>query len=215
MQEAPRLVLATRNPGKLRELEPLIRAAGFTALTLTEVGVAESAHEEALEAYATFAENALAKADYFFARCGGHPVLAEDSGLCVTALGGAPGVHSKRWGSESGLSGAALDRHNVDRLLSAVAGADDRTARYVCVAAVVWAGGQATGEGETSGRLLEERCGDSGFGYDPVFWSGELERCFGAVSREEKAPVSHRSRAVRAVLAGYQNSREADLFAAS
>lgn len=215
MSEAPRLVLATRNPGKLRELEPLIRAAGFTAVTLTEIGVAESAAEDALEAFATFTENALAKARYFFARCGGYPVLAEDSGLCVTALGGAPGVRSKRWGSESGLSGVALDRHNVDRLVSAVAGADDRTARYVCVAAMVWSGGLVIGEGETAGRLLAERCGESGFGYDPVFWSSELECCFGAVSREEKAQVSHRSRAVRAVLAGYPKASRADLFAAS
>lgn len=215
MREPPRLVLATRNAGKLCELEPLVRAAGFVPVTLMEVGLEAHAEEDALETYATFAENALAKADYFFARYSGSPVLAEDSGLCVTALGGAPGVHSKRWGQASGLSGSALDEHNIARVLSAVEGAPDRTARFVCVAALVWAGGRATGDGETSGRLLEARCGESGFGYDPVFWSGELGQCFGAVSRQEKALVSHRSRAVRAVLARYVEASGADLMDAS
>ena len=215
MPEAPRIVLATRNPGKLRELEPLIRAAGFVPVTLSELGLGESVEEDRLEAFATFAENAVAKAEYFFERCGGHPVLAEDSGLCVTALGGAPGVHSKRWGEGTGLSGSALDRHNVDRVLAAVLDAPDRSARYECVAAMVWIGGRVTGQGETSGRLLEARCGTSGFGYDPVFWSHELARCFGAVLPEEKAQVSHRTRAVRAVLAQYGAAADPDLISAS
>lgn len=215
MPEARRLLLATRSSGKLRELEPLVRGAGLAPVTLADLGLSEQAEEDALEAYTSFADNAMAKAAYFFERAGGLPVLAEDSGLCVTALGGAPGVHSKRWGGESGLSGAALDRHNVERILEAVRGAEDRSARFVCSAVVVWSGGAVAGDGETVGRLLEARCGEGGFGYDPVFWSSELSACFGLVSAGEKARVSHRSRAVHVALAQYVKASRTDFSDAS
>jgi XTP/dITP diphosphohydrolase len=196
----PALILATRNAGKVRELEPLVRACGWRAVSLDAAGVTPHADEDSLEVFDTFAENALAKATYYHARSGGRVVLAEDSGLCVDALHGAPGVHSKRWRAESLTAGASLDAHHVAELLSVMADEAHRAARFVCVATLVWDGGTLSRTGTVEGEILRERCGTGGFGYDPVFWSHELQRCFGDVTREEKSAVSHRARAVRALL---------------
>jgi XTP/dITP diphosphohydrolase len=209
------IVLATRSTGKQRELRSLLAEAGFAAVSLEEAGVPEEpAVEDGLEVFGTFRENAAAKARHFLARCGGGVVLAEDSGLCVEALGGAPGVRSKRWGTDGAgasaepLVGAALDRANNARLLAALDAAGARAAvsrgaSYVCSAVLVWDGGALSAEGTTAGRILTAPCGAEGFGYDPYFWSTDLDACFGAVSAAAKATVSHRGRAVRAVLAEY------------
>ena len=196
----PAMLVATRNHGKLVELAPMIAAAGFRAISLDDAGLAEDAQEDSLEAFATFEENALAKAQYFFARAGGIAVLADDSGLVVDALGGEPGVRSKRW-SGSVVSGAALDAENNAKLLAALRGASDRRARFVCVAALVSVHGAQFARGENSGRILEGASGTGGFGYDPLFWSDELGKTFADASLEEKSQVSHRARAVAAVLA--------------
>ena len=214
MTSAP-VVLATRNAGKVRELAPLFASFGVRVETLEDAGVPAHAEEELLEDAPTFSGNAHKKARYFAARLPGRLVLAEDSGLCVAALGGAPGVHSKRWGlavsgpsGEAPLAGAALDAHNRAQLLRALAGAADRRAWFACSAVLLrlTADGEemAEGEGRTEGRILEEPCGTAGFGYDALFWSTELEACFGAVAREEKARVSHRSRAVQGAWAAFQ-----------
>jgi XTP/dITP diphosphohydrolase len=194
------VVLASRSPGKLRELAPMLRAAGYDPRTLDEVGVAAEPNEDAVETGATFEENALAKARYFFARAGGVPVLADDSGLVVDALGGAPGVRSRRWSGRTDLAGEALDRANNARLVEALAGVTDRGAAYVCVA--VWCDGVGTvaARGETRGRITAEPRGTGGFGYDPYFWSDEVGGTFADVSPEAKEAVSHRGRAVRALL---------------
>jgi XTP/dITP diphosphohydrolase len=198
------VVLGTRSGGKVRELGALLDAAGIVWCPLASLGLAEDELvEAALETGDTFEANALAKGRHFHALTGGRPVLAEDSGLCVDALGGAPGVYSKRWGARPGLSGAALDAANNQRLLSALTGATTRAASFECAAVLVWSGGTITGRGRTTGRVLEAPGGRGGFGYDPLFWSDELAACFGAVSRERKASVSHRGRAVRAVLAAW------------
>jgi XTP/dITP diphosphohydrolase len=203
-REAGRTVLvATRSPGKLAELRPLLAEFGLEAESLDEAGLPEEAVEETIEAFETFEENALAKARHFHARSGGRVVLAEDSGLCVDALGGAPGVRSKRWGGTDGLSGRALDAANNQRLLHALARADDRRAHYACCAALVWDGGHAQASGTTAGRILAAPCGALGFGYDPYFWSDELGACFGQVDKVTKGRVSHRARAVRSVLARF------------
>jgi XTP/dITP diphosphohydrolase len=197
----PPLVLATRSAGKRRELGALVAEAGLSWTTLEAIGVPEDASLEAtLEDADTFEGNALAKARFFLARSGGLPVLAEDSGLCVTALDGAPGVYSKRLGAAPGLAGSALDAANNAKLLHAMADAPDRSAAYVCAAVIVWPDGEVSATGRTEGRLLSAACGDGGFGYDPYFWSTELSACFGAVSMAAKATVSHRGRAIRAVL---------------
>src|SRR5579884_2722776 len=127
------LLLATRSAGKLRELKPLCAARGVDVVDLAEAGVPETGDEDALEAYETFEENALAKARYFHQKTG-MPVAADDSGLVVDALGGRPGVLSKRWSGRTDLRGQALDDENNRRLLEALRGASDRRAHYVCVA---------------------------------------------------------------------------------
>lgn len=197
------LVLATRSEGKLRELAPLLSARGWQAVTLDTLGVVRHDDEEdALEVFDTFQANALAKARYFAKRTG-LVVVADDSGLVVEALGGRPGVLSKRW-SGSPLEGTALDAHNnrylQERLADAAReGRGSRRAAYVCAAACAWAGGECVATGRTEGRLLEHPEGTGGFGYDPYFWSDDLSAAFGTVSRDAKAAVSHRGRAFAAL----------------
>ncbi len=195
------VLLATRSRGKLRELRPMFAAAGWQVTDPAEAGIAATPDEDAVEAYATFEENARAKARYFFDRSGGLPVVAEDSGLEVRALDGAPGVYSKRWSARPDLRGVALDEANNALLLERLAGAADRGARYVCVA-VYWDGTHAvTARGETAGHIAEARHGGTaGFGYDPYFVSDELGCAFSEATREAKAAVSHRGRAIRRLL---------------
>ncbi len=195
-----RIALATRSEGKMRELEPMLREAGFTPVTLTRLGIAHALEEEAIERFETFRENALAKAKYFYARCGGLPVVAEDSGIEVAALGGRPGVRSKRWAGRPDLEGVLLDEANNDLLLAELRGTGDRQARYVCEA--VWAdsSGLRMARGECSGTITEVRRGTNGFGYDSLFFSAELGKTFGEASFTEKARVSHRARALCALL---------------
>jgi XTP/dITP diphosphohydrolase len=193
------ILLATRSAGKLRELKPLFAAAGLAVVDLTEAGVALSAEEGALERFDTFERNALAKAHYFLARSG-LPTVADDSGLEVAALGGAPGVRSKRWSGRTDLDGQALDDANNVALLGALSGVADRTARYVCAAAFAdWTRGVVV-RGVTTGVIVDDARGVHGFGYDPYFESDELGVTFGEATREAKEVVSHRGRAFRALL---------------
>ena len=195
------LLLATRSAGKLRELRPLFTDAGFDIVDLDAAGLPERPEEEDdLEAFSTFEENALAKARHFFARSGGMPTVADDSGLEVAALRGAPGVRSKRWSGRSELGGLALDAANNALLLEALRGEADRRARYVCVAALVSSQRQLVRRGETAGVIVDRPRGDGGFGYDPYFLSDELGATFGEVDRKSKERVSHRGRAFRALL---------------
>jgi XTP/dITP diphosphohydrolase len=193
------LLLATRSAGKIRELRPLLAARGLEVLSLDDAGIPESEAEDALEAHATFEENALAKARYF-ARLSGRPALADDSGLAVDALGGRPGVLSKRWSGRVDLSGQALDDENNRLLLEALRGASDRRAHYVCAAAFVDSARELVCRGAVQGRILDAPSGSGGFGYDPFFFADELGRTFGDATREEKATVSHRARAFAALL---------------
>lgn len=199
------LVLATRSAGKLRELAPMVEDAGFAPVTLDALAIAESPAEDDIECFDTFEENALAKAHYFVARAGGRAVLADDSGLAVDALGGQPGVRSKRWAAAPGLSGHALDTANNARLVRELRslGEGDRVARYVCVAAIAWPGGHLSARGETVGRIVLAPRGRNGFGYDPFFESDELGETFGEASLEAKARISHRGRAVRSALSAW------------
>lgn len=172
-------------------------------MSLADVAPDATDDESALEAFDTFEENALAKARYFAERFPAYLVLADDSGLEVDALGGRPGVHSKRWSERNDLDGQALDDANNAKLLDALArvGAlteHERQARYVCVmAAVLGSALERTARGTCNGHILLEPVGRGGFGYDPLFYSTDLGRSFGDVTREEKARVSHRARAAR------------------
>ena len=118
----------------------------------------------------------------------------------MDALGGAPGVLSKRWSGRADLSGQALDDENNRLLLERLTGVANRSARYVCAAAFVDATRELVSRGETAGRIIDAPRGEHGFGYDPYFFSPELERTFGEATREEKERVSHRGRAFRALL---------------
>lgn len=193
------LLLATRSEGKLRELRPLFASAGLEIVDLAAAGIAPSAEEDLLEQFETFEENALAKAHYFLARSG-LATLADDSGLEVAALNGAPGVRSKRWSGRADLQGQALDDANNAALLAALDTKTDKSARYVCVAAYAdWSFGVAV-RGESAGRVLPAPRGAGGFGYDPFFLSDELGVTFGEASRERKEAISHRGRAFHALL---------------
>jgi len=200
-----KLLLATRSAGKLRELGPMLRDAGFDPLTLSELGIAPDAAEDSVEAFETFEENAMAKARYYFGRTRAlgtatpGMVLADDSGLEVRALGGAPGVRSKRY-SGAALEGHALDDANNAKLMRALRGVSDRRAGYVCVAAIKAENGEWHARGECSGEMLDAPRGADGFGYDAYFYSDELKKSFGEATRVEKEAVSHRARAVRALL---------------
>ena len=200
------LLIATRSAGKFRELRQLFARAGLSVADLSEAGVAESPAEDNLETAETFEENALAKARYF-ARVTGRPVVADDSGLEVAALGGRPGVRSKRWSGRTELTGASLDAANNARLLHELRGLTSREARYVCVAAFVDGEDAFTCRGTTSGVILEAPRGTGGFGYDPYFLSDELDKTFGEATLDEKERVSHRGRAFRAVVEALRQRR--------
>lgn len=197
------LVLATRSAGKIRELRALCGERGIAAETLAELGIAESAAEDALEVFDTFEANARAKAQYFARLLPGRVVLAEDSGLVVDALGGAPGVRSKRW-TGSTATGAALDAENNAALLRALEGVADRRARYACVAVLMHGERAWACAGRVEGQITSAPRGSNGFGYDPFFESEELGCTFAEAAPEEKARVSHRGRAVRAVLQAWR-----------
>jgi len=173
--------------------------AGLTVIDLGAAGVPEMPDEADVERFETFEENALAKARHFFALTE-LATLADDSGLEVAALGGRPGVRSKRWSERADLDGPELDRANNAKLLGALRDEPDRRARYVCVAAYAGPGRELLRRGETEGRILEEPRGVGGFGYDPYFLSDDLGQSFGEASREDKERVSHRGRAFRALL---------------
>jgi XTP/dITP diphosphohydrolase len=194
-----RILIATRSSGKLRELEGILRSAGLTGVTLDDAGIAAAPDEDSIECYETFEENALAKARWFN-RIAGVPTMADDSGLCVDALGGAPGVWSKRYSGRFDLSGQALDDANNAKLLGELRWRADRSARYVCAAAYADGDREVVARGETSGRIVEVPSGGNGFGYDPYFQSQELGMTFGDATTEEKEAVSHRGRAFRALV---------------
>ncbi|MGQ0767471.1 MAG: non-canonical purine NTP pyrophosphatase [Gemmatimonadota bacterium] len=193
-------MVATRSHGKLLELRPLLTEAGYRVLTLEDVGIAASPDEDAVEAFQTFGENAQAKARYFRRRTG-KAVVADDSGLELVGLAGAPGVRSRRWAMRPGLEGGGLelDRANNEMMLTSLVG-KDRTARYVCAAAFSDGTKEVVTEGVTEGRMLEVGRGQNGFGYDPYFLSLELGCTFAEASREEKEVVSHRGRAFRELM---------------
>jgi XTP/dITP diphosphohydrolase len=197
-RDAP-LLLATRSAGKLRELVPMFEQAGNPVIGLEAAGIAPAPDEDAVEQFDTFEENARAKAQYF-ARLSGRPAVADDSGLEVAALSGRPGVRSKRWSGRDDLAGVELDAANNGALLAALRGIAERRARYVCVAALAMNGAVRSWRGETGGRMLDAPLGDEGFGYDPYFFSDELEMTFGEADRMSKEQVSHRGRAFAALI---------------
>ncbi len=186
-----RIVIATANPGKFRELRALL-PPDFEAVTATELGILLPP-----ETGDTFAENALIKARAA-AQASGLVALADDSGLEVDALGGRPGVHSAHYAGE-----AATDQDNIQRLLSELRGVpwEGRTARFRAVIALVAPDGrEALAEGVVEGHIAEKPRGEFGFGYDPVFQPLGSEHTFAEMSSEEKNRWSHRAQAMQRAL---------------
>jgi len=198
------LVVATRSPGKLAEIKAILAVVpGLRVMDLTEAGVAYHPAEEALEPHDSFEENALSKARFFHG-LSGLPTVADDSGLEVDALGGEPGVRSKRFAPDADAPGVDVDEANNRHLLRRLEGVppSGRGARFVCVAALVRAGrSPEVFRGEAHGTILERPRGGGGFGYDPLFFDLDLARTFAEIPREEKNDRSHRGRAFRTLAA--------------
>jgi XTP/dITP diphosphohydrolase len=184
-----KFVLASNNPGKLKEMREILSEIGIEVISQKEAGICVEPEEDGV----TFQANSIIKAR---ASCeaSGLPAIADDSGLVVEALGGQPGVYSARYGGD-GLSDA--DRYTL--LLKNMEGKTDRRAKFVsCISCVFPNGDIITAEGECHGEILHAPAGDGGFGYDPVFFVKGLEKSMGEMTHEEKNSISHRGNAIRA-----------------
>ena len=187
MQETLTLVIATGNPGKTAEIRDLLRGFPINIRNLDDFGPLPPVVEDG----ATFDENAYKKAS-FVSKILGLPALADDSGLVVEALGGAPGVYSARYAGEN-----ATDTQRYTKLLEEMKGHTNRQAAFECVISLaVPTGAALTYEGSCEGLIAEKPAGDGGFGYDPVFYYPPLKKTFGELSREEKSRISHRGKAL-------------------
>ncbi len=184
----PILVIATRNPGKTAEIRALLEGFAIDVRNLTDFGPIP----EVVEDGATFDENAYKKSS-FTARVLGLPALADDSGLTVAALNGAPGVLSARYAGED-----AGDAGRCRKLLAEMHGRSDRRAAFECVISLAVPSGPAlTYEGRCEGLIAERPSGENGFGYDPLFYYPPFKKTFAELTREEKSRVSHRGLALR------------------
>ena len=187
-----RFVLASNNAHKLEEFREILSGSGWTVLSQQEAGIAVDPEENGT----TFEENSLIKARAA-CRASGLPAIADDSGLTVRALNGEPGIYSARYGGP-GLTDEGRYRFLLDRMK----GTEDRRACFVCCVSCVFPDGdELTARGECGGRILYGPEGNGGFGYDPVFWSDDLQKPLGRASHEEKNAISHRGRALRAMCA--------------
>ena len=192
-----RILAATTNQGKIAELRQIMGEQ-----LIEVIGLIDSASTEEIETGSTFEQNALLKARHY-QRVSNRATIADDSGLEVEALGGAPGVYSARYG---GIGSG--DAGRIERLLDEMRGIEyqDRRARFTCAAAVVWEDGERVVVEHVDGVILESRRGENGFGYDPVFFYEPLGKTFAELSQSEKSEVSHRGRAFRRLAAWLRNS---------
>jgi XTP/dITP diphosphohydrolase len=177
------LVIASNNKGKIHEIEKLV--TGVELLSLADIGFTA----EIPEPFQTFNENAHAKASAIHAFCGKN-VFADDSGICVSALGGAPGVDSAHY------SGTRSDELNLQKVLHELAGAGDRSAYYKAVICLIWNGEVHYFEGVCEGMIIKEKRGDGGFGYDPVFVPNGFLQTFAELPLSTKNEISHRGMAI-------------------
>lgn len=199
-----KVVLASNNPGKVKEFSAILSGAGLQMVPQGELGVSE-----ADEPFSTFVENALAKARHASLHTG-LPALADDSGLCVDGLDGAPGVYSARYASLEG--GEKSDAANNLHLLRKLEGRSDRSASYVAVLVYVRSANDPRpiiAEGVWRGRIALEAAGVNGFGYDPYFYLPDLGMTAAELPPEEKNRHSHRARALRKLLAALAGHNEA------
>jgi XTP/dITP diphosphohydrolase len=187
-----KIVLASNNQGKLKEFSQILAPLSWSVHAQAEFEV-----PEAEEPFFTFVENALAKARHA-SRLTGLPALADDSGICVPALGGKPGVLSARYAGEP-----KSDQRNNEQLLIDVAGCSDKSAYYYCVLVYVrseFDPQPVIADGVWHGELVETPIGEAGFGYDPYFWLPNLQKTVAQLSHEQKNSLSHRGQAIRNLL---------------
>lgn len=184
-----KFILATHNPGKLREMAAILSQYGVEVVSLADVGITVDVEETGT----TFAENAMLKAKAICAAAN-LPAIADDSGLCVDALNGGPGVYSARYGGE-GLD----DKGRYTLLLQNMRGQTTRAAHFACAIACAFPNGdELTAEGRCDGTIAFAPMGEGGFGYDPVFFVPEKAKTFGQLTAEEKSAISHRGKALKA-----------------
>lgn len=185
-----KFIIASNNPGKIRDFNNILSELGHEAVSLKEAGIVCDPEENGT----TFAENAYAKAKAIFDICKA-PVIADDSGLSVDALDGEPGVFSARYGGD-GLDDnerCFLLMKNTEHLKP-----EEKTASFHCALCCILANGEViTADGEIKGRVIDEMRGENGFGYDPMFYADELGKTFGEAVDEEKNSLSHRARALK------------------
>jgi XTP/dITP diphosphohydrolase len=192
--EPGRLVIASHNPGKIREIRGLLGPYGMEPVSAGDLDVPEPE-----ETGTSFAANAELKAR-FSADLTGLPALADDSGLCVDALGGDPGIFSARWAGEAKDFAMAMDL--VHRRLEERAPEAGRDAHFTCALSLCWPDGEiVTVEGRVDGHLVWPPRGNQGFGYDPMFRPWGQQRTFGEMAYEEKEPLTHRADAFRKLVA--------------
>ena len=182
------IVVASGNKGKLREIKDML--CDYEVISCSEAGFKGDIEENGN----TFYENALIKAKTV-AEFLNVPALADDSGICVEALNGEPGIYSARY------AGDGIDEHNNELLLSNLKGKENRNAKFVCCMVYYDPKTQEilTADGETKGYILESPSGKNGFGYDPIFHSYDLDMCLGVASEEQKNTISHRYRALKKI----------------
>lgn len=183
-----KVIAATKNKGKIREMEEILSELGIEIVSQQDMGIDVDVEETG----DTFEKNALIKARAV-AMISDSPVLADDSGICVDALGGAPGVYSARYAGDN-----ATDEDKINKMLCEIGNSEDRSAKFVTAVAFIFPDGrEITATGEVKGHITEKPAGGGGFGYDPIFFSEELKKTFAEASDEEKNSVSHRGRALR------------------
>lgn len=187
------LVIASNNPGKLREIEALLAPLGIEIIPQAKLKI-----DEADEPHLTFVENALAKARHA-SRAARLPALADDSGLCVSALGGEPGVHSARFAGEP-----KSDERNNQKLVALLAGQENRRAHFTCVVVLVRHADDPeplVTEGHWAGEIIDSPRGTNGFGYDPHFYLRDFDLSSAELDPERKNLLSHRGKALRRLVA--------------
>lgn len=200
-----KLIIASNNKNKIEEIKNILSDTFDGIFSQREAGYFDEVEENGL----TFAENSYVKAKATFDKKSGYAVLADDSGLSVDALGGAPGVKSARF---SGVHGD--DNANNEKLLSLMKNEKNRKAAFVCAITLLFPDGRAeTCDGRVEGEIAYERAGEGGFGYDPLFFSYDLQKTFGEATQKEKNEISHRGRALqnlKAQLLGEAKNGKAD-----
>ncbi|MGM9937659.1 MAG: XTP/dITP diphosphatase [Candidatus Ornithomonoglobus sp.] len=185
-----RIVVATNNANKVREITKIFTPLGFEVVSQHDAGIDVDIEETGR----TFEQNALIKARAVAMLCD-DCVMADDSGLCVEALDGRPGIYSARYAGEG-----ACDAQKIEKLLGEMKDKKNKKAKFVTAMAFIFPdGAEITTKGEVKGRIIDKPAGENGFGYDPVFYCPELEKTFAQADSDEKNSVSHRGRALKAL----------------